>query len=145
MGFGSDPFGSAPLGGFFYAPSSPTLGRAAKCRVLGLDGDYDLATDGTGNFADAVDPLDEEAYFRLRTELASYRGDLTVGFNFARFQTTADASPVAIRDACVRALDPMRARGALSAVSVTAQTSAPGGNGRVTYLVSMTKTGVRST
>ena len=143
MAFASDPFGS-PFGAHFYSGTSSSS-TAARCRVLGIDGDYERATDGSGNLATAGDPVDEEMYFRLRTALVSFRGDLSLGFGFAQFQTLSDASPIAIRDACIRALDPMRARGAVSAVTVTSSTNAAGGTGRVLYRVDVTKTGVRST
>lgn len=141
------PFASSPFGGFFWSrPSAATGGpSAAACRVLGVDGDYELATDGSGNLADAVDPLDEEIYRRLRTALASYSGDVTLGYDFARVAVSGNASPVAVRDECVRALQPMRDRGALSAITVTADVRSTQGTTRATYLVSATKTGVQST
>lgn len=137
------PFGSSLASGF-YAPDPTSSGtaRAARCRVLGLDGDYELAKDGTGNLAEAADPLDEEIYWRLATVAGSYAGDLQAGSGVSFITIANDRSRVAIVDAVKRALEPMRARGAIASVNVTVDVATRDGTTSAVYRVDVVKTGV---
>jgi len=142
LGFGVSPFGVAPFGGAFYAtPTTPGAVTAAKARVVGVNGDYEVASNG--NLRDAADPVDEEAYWRIATVAGSFAGDLSIGNGATRVLVTSDTSVIAIRDAVTRALEPMRARGALSSISVTADQSTTAGTTRATYAVAYVKTGAR--
>ena len=141
MAFGSDPFASTPFAAGFYAPPAPAGNpKAAKCRVLGTDGDYEL--DDDGNIGDAADPVDEEIYWRLATVAGSYAGDLQAGNGVTRILVATTASKIAIVRAAKLALEPMRARGVLSSVDIVAETISEQGTTRAAYRVDATKTGL---
>ncbi len=145
MSFGLDPFGTDPLGAVFDATSASAdviAATAAQCRVLGLNGDYERADDGV-NLRDADDPIGEEVYFRLATAMGSYSGDVTLGNSVATIKVATASSPVAIRDAALRALEPMRTRGVITAITVDVATNTQQGTTRGEYRVSYQKTGVR--
>jgi hypothetical protein len=145
MSFGLDPFGTDPLGSVFDATSASAdtiAATAAACRVLGVNGDYERADDGV-NLRDAADPIGEEVYFRLATALGSYSADVTLGNSVATIRVASSSSTVAIRDAVLRALEPMRARGVISTITVDVATNTQQGTTRGEYRVSYQKTGVR--
>lgn len=136
------PFGSAFSSGFYATPPAGTIARAAKRRVLGTDGDYELATDSTGNLADAVDPIDEEIYWRLATVAGSYAGDLSAGSGVSFITVATSQSRISIANAVKLALEPMRQRGVVSAVNVTVDIATELGTTSARYRVDVQKTGL---
>ncbi len=141
MGFATSPFATSPFGAAFYAvPTDETADTAAACRVLGVDGDYEV--DDDGNLRDAEDPTDEEIYWRLATVAGSYAGDLTAGNGVTKILVANSTSRVAIAHAVKLALEPMRARGAIRDVSVAVEQTTEQGTTRAAYRVDVTKTGI---
>lgn len=134
------PFASSPFASGFYSPTPAENPQAARCRVLGVDGDYEL--DADGNIRDAVDPVDEEIYWRLATVVGSYAGDLSAGNGVTKILVASTTSRVAIVRAVKLALEPMRARGVLSSVDVVAEVVSEQGTTRAVYRVDAQKTGL---
>lgn len=141
MGFATSPFATSPFGAVFHSsPPADVTQTSARCRVLGVDGDYEV--DDDGNFLDAKDPVDEEIYWRLATVAGSYAGDLSAGSGATKILVATTTSRVAISHAVKLALEPMKTRGAIRDVRVTVEIVSEQGTTRAAYRVDVTKTGL---